>query len=132
MKLTYPICFSIDVHKTFLVATIIRTDVLVPKYAKKRFSTFSRDLLARRQWSYERTSTVRPRKSVKVYNASPSDVPPQVGRRKSAAKRIKSKILFIVYSAKSGVERYRSPVSGKRITIVLPSFSVRLASSIAA
>ena len=50
MKLTYPICCGVDVHKTFLVATIIKTDGLVPKYWKKRFSTFSRDLFAFRQW----------------------------------------------------------------------------------
>lgn len=50
MKLTYPICCGVDVHKTFLVATIIKTDGLVPKYHKKRFSTFSRDLLALKQW----------------------------------------------------------------------------------
>ena len=50
MKLTYPICCGVDVHKTFLVATIIKTDGLVPKYHKKRFSTFSRDLLAFKQW----------------------------------------------------------------------------------
>ena len=50
MKLTYPVCCGVDVHKTFLVATIIKTDGLVPKYYKKRFSTFSRDLLAFRQW----------------------------------------------------------------------------------
>ncbi len=53
MKLTYPICCGIDVHKTFLVATIIKTDGLVPKYTKKRFSTFSRDLLALKQWLLE-------------------------------------------------------------------------------
>ena len=53
MKLRYPICCGIDVHKTFLVATIIKTDGLVPKYIKKRFSTFSRDLLALKQWLLE-------------------------------------------------------------------------------
>lgn len=53
MKLTYPICCGIDVHKTFLVATIIKTDGLTPKYTKKRFSTFSRDLLALKQWLLE-------------------------------------------------------------------------------
>ncbi len=53
MKLTYPICCGIDVHKTFLVATMIKTDGLVPKYTKKRFSTFNRDLLALRQWLLE-------------------------------------------------------------------------------
>lgn len=50
MKLTYPICCGVDVHKTFLVATIIKSDGLEPKYLKKRFTTFSRDLLAFRQW----------------------------------------------------------------------------------
>lgn len=45
MKLTYPVCCGVDVHKTFLVATIIKTDGLVQKYYKKRFSTFSCDLL---------------------------------------------------------------------------------------
>ncbi len=53
MKLTYPICCGIDVHKTFLVATIIKTEGLVPKYTKRRFSTFSRDLLALKQWLLE-------------------------------------------------------------------------------
>ena len=53
MKLTYPICCGIDVHKTFLVATIIKTDGLVPRYSKKRFSTFSRDLQAHKQWLLE-------------------------------------------------------------------------------
>lgn len=50
MRLTYPVCCGVDVHKTFLVATIIKTDGIVPKYSKKRFSTFSRDLLAFKQW----------------------------------------------------------------------------------
>lgn len=53
MKLTYPICCGVDVHKTFLVATIIKTDGLVPKYQKKRYSTFSRDLLLFKQWLFD-------------------------------------------------------------------------------
>ena len=40
MKLTYPICCGIDVHKTFLVATIITSNFESPKYKQKRFSTF--------------------------------------------------------------------------------------------
>ena len=32
MKLTYPICCGVDVHKTFLVATIITSDFESPKY----------------------------------------------------------------------------------------------------
>ena len=50
MKLTYPICCGVDVHKTFLVATIITSDYFMPKYQQKRFSTFFSGLLAFRQW----------------------------------------------------------------------------------
>ena len=32
MKLTYPICCGVDVHKTFLVATIITSNYESPKY----------------------------------------------------------------------------------------------------
>ena len=42
MKVVYPVCCGVDVHKTFLVATIISTTSGVfPKYSKKRFSTFN-------------------------------------------------------------------------------------------
>ena len=50
MKLTYPICCGVDVHKTFLVATIITSDFESPKYKQKRFSTFYRGLLEFKQW----------------------------------------------------------------------------------
>lgn len=50
MKLTYPICCGIDVHKTFLVATIITSSYESPKYHRKRFSTSYRGLLAFKQW----------------------------------------------------------------------------------
>lgn len=50
MKLTYPICCGIDVHKTFLVATIITSNYESPKYRRKRFSTSYRGLLAFKQW----------------------------------------------------------------------------------
>ena len=30
MKLTYPICCGVDVHKTFLVATIITSEYVMP------------------------------------------------------------------------------------------------------
>ena len=42
MKVVFPTCCGVDVHKTFLVATIITTpaDSLQPNYQKKRFSTF--------------------------------------------------------------------------------------------
>lgn len=48
MKIAYPICCGVDVHKTFLVATIITTRPpgLEAEYQKKRFSTFNNSLLA--------------------------------------------------------------------------------------
>lgn len=36
MKLTYPICCGVDVHKTFLIATIITSDYVMPHYHQKR------------------------------------------------------------------------------------------------
>lgn len=45
LKVIYPICCGIDVHKTFLVGTIISTtDGVQPHYQKKRFSTYNSDL----------------------------------------------------------------------------------------
>ena len=50
MKVVYPICCGVDVHKTFLIATIIKTEGIRPKYARKRFSTFNNDILRFKQW----------------------------------------------------------------------------------
>jgi len=50
VKVVYPICCGVDVHKTFLVATIITTTGITPHYAKKRFSTFNNSILAFKQW----------------------------------------------------------------------------------
>lgn len=52
MKVVYPICCGIDVHKRFLIATIITTkkDLLTPIYQKKRFSTFNNQILALKKW----------------------------------------------------------------------------------
>jgi len=50
LKVVYPICCGIDVHKTFLVATLITTQGIVPSYKKKRFSTFNNSILAFKQW----------------------------------------------------------------------------------
>ena len=50
MKLTYPICCGVDVHKTFLVATVITSDGIIPHYHQKRFSTFYSGLVAFKQW----------------------------------------------------------------------------------
>ncbi len=54
MKVVYPICCGVDVHKTFLVATIIKTtNGIEPSYAKKRFSTFNNSILQFKQWLLE-------------------------------------------------------------------------------
>src|SRR5665647_761862 len=50
MKVVYPICCGVDVHKTFFVATIITTKVITPHYSKKRFSTFNNSILQFKQW----------------------------------------------------------------------------------
>ena len=50
MKVVYPICCGVDVHKTFLVATLITTQGIIPSYKKKRFSTFNNSILAFKQW----------------------------------------------------------------------------------
>ena len=49
MKLTYPICCGVDVHKTFLVATVITSSYEAPKYKQKRFSIHYNQLLLFRQ-----------------------------------------------------------------------------------
>ena len=42
MKVTYQTCCGVDVHKSFLVATIVKTTGgIEPSYQKKRFSTFT-------------------------------------------------------------------------------------------
>ena len=53
MKLTYPICCGVDVHKTFLVATIITSEYVMPHYYQKRFSTFYNGLVAFKKWLLE-------------------------------------------------------------------------------
>ena len=53
LKLTYPICCGIDVHKRFLVATIVTSKGLEPHYQKRRFSTFNGQILALKAWLLE-------------------------------------------------------------------------------
>ena len=55
MKIVYPICCGVDVHKSFLVATIITThpQSLEASYQKKRFSTFNNSLLSFKKWLLE-------------------------------------------------------------------------------
>ena len=55
MKVIFPTCCGVDVHKSFLVATIIKTpkDSLQPSYQKKRFSIFNADLNRFADWLHE-------------------------------------------------------------------------------
>ena len=53
MKVVYPICCGVDVHKRFFVATIITSDGLTPLYQKRRFSTFNNQILAFKAWLLE-------------------------------------------------------------------------------
>lgn len=51
MKVVYPVCCGIDVHKSFLVATVISaTSGLEPCYTRKRFSTFNNELKRFAAW----------------------------------------------------------------------------------
>ena len=51
MKVTYQTCCGVDVHKSFLVATIVKTTGgIEPYYQKKRFSTFNNSILEFKQW----------------------------------------------------------------------------------
>ena len=55
MKVVYSTCCGVDVHKSFLVATIITTlkDSLQPSYQKKRFATFNSSLNRFADWLHE-------------------------------------------------------------------------------
>ena len=54
MKVIYPICCGVDVHKTFFVATIITTtDGILPHYKRQRFSTFNKQILEFKKWLLE-------------------------------------------------------------------------------
>jgi transposase len=51
LKIVYPICYGMDVHKTFIIATIAATNERgVTIYQTKRFSTFTKDLRALAEW----------------------------------------------------------------------------------
>lgn len=54
MKVVYPVCCGVDVHKSFLIATIISTTSgIEPNYSRKRFSTFNGDLRKFAKWLKE-------------------------------------------------------------------------------
>jgi len=50
MEVIYSKACGIDVHKTFIVAVICDSTSDKPKYTKKRFSTFNKDLVQFREW----------------------------------------------------------------------------------
>ena len=51
LKIVYPICCGIDVHKTFVIACIASTNKAgITSYQSKRFSTFTKGLRELRQW----------------------------------------------------------------------------------
>ena len=51
MKVVYPVCCGVDVHKSFFIATIISTTSdIQPNYSRKRFSTFSNDIVRFADW----------------------------------------------------------------------------------
>jgi transposase len=53
VKVVYPICCGVDVHKSFFVATIITSDGITPHYQKRRFSTYNNQILAFKAWLLE-------------------------------------------------------------------------------
>ena len=54
MKVTYLTCCGVDVHKFFLVTTIIKTTGgIEPSYRKRRFSTFNNSILDFKSWLLE-------------------------------------------------------------------------------
>lgn len=53
LKIVYPVCCGIDVHKKFVVATIASTDKNnVTTYETKSFNTYTSDLLLLKKWLY--------------------------------------------------------------------------------
>ena len=53
MEVIYSKACGIDVHKTFIVTVICDSTGDKPKYTKKRFSTFNKDLIQFREWLLE-------------------------------------------------------------------------------
>jgi len=53
LKIVYPVCCGIDVHKTFVVACIASTDKGVTTYKRHRFSTYTKGLKELSQWLCE-------------------------------------------------------------------------------
>ena len=55
LKIVYPICCGMDVHRDFVIACVAATNAQgVTSYESKRFSTFSGELRALRDWLAQR------------------------------------------------------------------------------
>ena len=50
MEVIYPKACGVDTHKSFIVAVICDLTGSMPKYYKKRFSTFNNQLIPFRNW----------------------------------------------------------------------------------
>lgn len=50
LKIVYPVCCGIDVHKKFIVATIASTENNITTYKTKKFTTYTTDLLSFKKW----------------------------------------------------------------------------------
>lgn len=54
LKIVYPICCGIDVHKRFIIASIATTnDKNITSYMTKRFDTYTEDLVTFKDWLLE-------------------------------------------------------------------------------
>ena len=53
MEVIYPKACGVDVHKSFIVAVICDSTSITPKYLRKRFSTFTNDLIRFKDWLLE-------------------------------------------------------------------------------
>lgn len=60
LKIVYPICCGIDVHKTFVVACIASTVKGVTTYKRHRFSTYTKGLLDLSQYRIGNSSSILP------------------------------------------------------------------------
>jgi len=50
LKIVYPCCCGMDIHKRFIVACIAKTEAGITSYQSKRFSTFTGDLRKLAAW----------------------------------------------------------------------------------
>ena len=81
MKVVYPICCGVDVHKTFLVATIITSEGITPHYSKKRFSTFNNSILQFKQWLLPSAPNNKVGSAISFQNSSLHPSPPALSLR---------------------------------------------------